>query len=139
MARLRLGAVSLAVLLIAFVGTSLAAPPRGPLFSDTIWLDGDADAFRLLGEDLDDDGAADLATVNWNSSTVSVYRSKGDGNFAKRIDYRTALHPAGVAAADVNGDARPDLITVSHDRSGSVTVLLNTGGGRFLRTGTYAS
>jgi hypothetical protein len=140
MARLRLGAVALAALLIVAAGTSIAAgASRGPRFSDTIVLDVDADAFRIVSADLNGDGSADLVTVNWNSSTISVLFSRGDGNFAKRIDYRAPRHPAGIAVADANADGRADLITASHSPAGWVAVWLNGGGGRFVRAGTYAS
>jgi hypothetical protein len=140
MARLRLGAVSLAALLIVVAATSIAgAAVREPRFSDSIAHRVPEDPFRLVGSDLNGDAKADLVTVNWNSSSVSVLLSRGDGNFAKRIDYRAPRHPAGLAVADVNGDRQPDLITAGHNPAGSVAIWLNRGGGRFVRGGTYAA
>jgi hypothetical protein len=140
MARLRLGAASLSALLIVAATASLAgAALRQPRFSDTIALELPDDPFRLVGSDLNGDGDADLASVDWNSSTVSVMLSRGDGNFARRVDYRAPRHPAGLAVGDINGDGRPDLVTAGHNRTGSIGVWLNTGGGRFVRAGTYAA
>jgi hypothetical protein len=140
MARLRLGAVSLAALMILAATTAVAgAALREPRFSDTIALDLPEDPFRLVGSDLNGDGNADLASVNWNSSSVSVLLSRGDGNFAKRVDYRAPRHPAGIAVGDINGDGRPDLVTAGHDRAGAIVVWLNSGGGSFVRAGTYAA
>jgi FG-GAP-like repeat len=140
MARLRLGAVSLAALMLVAATTTLAgAALNEPHFSDTIALDLPEDPFRLVGSDLNGDGNDDLASVNWNSSSVSVLLSRGDGNFVKRVDYRAPRHPAGVAVGDINGDGRPDLVTAGHDRAGSIAVWLNSGGGSFVRAGTYAA
>src|SRR3954471_3158958 len=140
MARPRPGAVWLLVVLFVLVWTGIAGgAPRAPGFSDTIALDVPKDPFRTVGADLNGDGYADLATVSWNSSSVSVLFSRGDGNFARRVDYRAPLHPAGLAVADVNGDGRLDLITAGHNRAGSVAIWLNGGAGNFVRAGTYAS
>ena len=138
MARLRLGALSLvALLIIVATPSSAGAALRKPDLSDTIARQLPEDPFRLVGSDLNGDGNADLTSVNWDSSIVSVLLSRGDGNFGKRVDYRAPQHPAGLAVADVNGDGRPDLMTASHDRVGTVAVWLNGGSGRFVRAGTY--
>jgi hypothetical protein len=44
-----------------------------------------------------------------------------------------------MALAEIEGDGDPDLVTVSRDRAGSVSVLVNDGSGRFYRQGTYGS
>jgi hypothetical protein len=139
MVRLCLGAVSLALLIVVAAPSTAGAALPEPRFDDGIALRVPADPFRLAASDLNGDGTADLATVNWNSSSVSVMLAAGGGAFAKRIDYRAPRHPAGLTVADVNGDARPDLVAASHNPAGSVVVLLNGGGGRFLRGGTYAA
>jgi hypothetical protein len=60
-----------------------------------------------------------------------VLLGKGNGSFRKRASYRTPRGVAGVTAADVNRDGRPDLIAASADRAGSISVFLNRGAGRF--------
>jgi FG-GAP-like repeat/PASTA domain len=110
-----------------------------PRFSSPVEVDVGADPFRMLAADLDGDGNADLANVDWMSATVSVALGRGDGTFGKRTAYRTGRYPAGIAAGDVDADGDPDLVSASADRAGSVSVFLNQGSGRFLRAGTYAS
>lgn len=46
------------------------------------------------------------------------------------LTYPTGVLPTGVAAADFNGDGRPD-VAIANAGSGSVTILLNSGAGGF--------
>jgi FG-GAP-like repeat/FG-GAP repeat len=88
---------------------------------------------RLIAADLNGDGHADLASVDWSASTISVLLGTGNGGFARRVAYRTPRHPEGVTAADINHDGALDLLVPSADRAGSIWILLNTGAGRFKR------
>jgi hypothetical protein len=82
--------------------------------------------------DLNGDGKLDLAVANGRSPvvadaaspTVSVLLNNGDGTFAARVDLATGSHAWSVAAADLDGDGKPDLAVANHDRS-TVSVLLN--------------
>jgi hypothetical protein len=94
---------------------------------------------RIVAADLNGDGKADVATADWESSTVSVALGTGTGTFRRRTAYRTARHPTSIAVGDLNGDGAPDLASASADGPGSVSVLLNRGSGRFRRAGTYRS
>ena len=61
---------------------------------------------------------------------VSVLLNRGDGTLAAKRDYRGAGRFAeAVAAGDVDGDGRPDLV-VADDGHG-ISVLLNRGDGTF--------
>jgi Bacterial Ig-like domain (group 3)/FG-GAP-like repeat/RTX calcium-binding nonapeptide repeat (4 copies) len=83
--------------------------------------------------DFNGDGNPDLATVNANSSNVSVALGNGAGGFAPAAGSPFAsggTGPTGVAAADVNGDGRPDLV-VTNQASNTVAVFLGNGSGGF--------
>ena len=82
--------------------------------------------------DVDGDGHDDLVAVNpaERSSGVSVLLNRGNGTFRARRDYTTGRGPDAVAAADLDCDGSPDLVT-ANGGSHSVSVLLSRGGGRF--------
>ena len=100
--------------------------------------------------DLNGDGNPDLVIANSGSSTVAVLLGKGDGTFQAAVNYRRAASTSGrnlisVAAADVNGDNKIDLVVTnscisSTDcSSGSVGVLLGNGDGSFQPVVVYNS
>ena len=80
--------------------------------------------------DFDGDGAQDLVAVSSGNGTASVLLGAGNGTFAKAIDYAAGDRPLHLTVADLNGDARPDLV-VSTDTG--LNVLLNDGHGPFPR------
>ncbi len=47
------------------------------------------------------------------------------------LTYDVGINPAGITAADLNGDGKPDLI-IANTGSSSLTILLNDGSGRFV-------
>jgi gliding motility-associated-like protein len=63
--------------------------------------------------DLDGDGKSDIAVVNQNSSTLSVFRntSTGIGNisFATKVDFTTGSNPLFVSIGDLDDDGKPEL------------------------------
>jgi len=59
-----------------------------------------------------------------------VLLNNGNGTFAAKVDYPTGIQPGAVAAADLNGDGKPDLAVANID-DGTVSVLLNHGDGTF--------
>ena len=80
--------------------------------------------------DLNGDGKPDLATVNYDPSTVSVLIGSGDGTFGAHTDFPTGVRPTSVAMGDLNGDGKPDL-AVANSSSSTVSVLLGNGDGTF--------
>jgi hypothetical protein len=87
--------------------------------------------------DLNGDGRLDIATTNGGlaegeaeeingSNDISVMLGRGDGTFAKRVNYPAGDVPSGLVMADLNGDGSPDLLTV--DRHQSQLALLRGGG-----------
>jgi hypothetical protein len=78
--------------------------------------------------DLDSDGRPDVAVVNHNSNTISIFRNtstSGSISFDTRIDFLTASRPTEIAFGDLDGDGDQDL-AVSCRESDAVSVFQNT-------------
>ena len=58
--------------------------------------------------------------------------------FAEPASYPTGVHPESVAIGDLNGDGKPELASANREGR-TVSVLANTGGGRFLAKLDYAA
>src|SRR5205814_1914064 len=58
--------------------------------------------------------------------------------FAAKVDYPTGSNPVSVAAADLNGDGKPDL-AVANLGGNTVSVLLNNGNGTFAARVDYTT
>ena len=65
-----------------------------------------------------------------HSNTISVSLSNGDGTFGIHTDYAVGQSPWGLAAADLNGDNKLDLIA-ANSNDNTISVLLNSGQGHF--------
>jgi hypothetical protein len=133
----------------SLLGVALAAgvagastPVRAPSFSALRVYTASEDAGALTIADLNGDGKPDLAVTNTFSAdeapaTVSVRLNRGDGTFRPRRDYQTANDPEVIAAGDLNGDGKADLVTGQEDDE-SVSVLLNDGAASFRNRHDYA-
>jgi hypothetical protein len=85
----------------------------------------------IVAQDLNGDGKVDLAASNSGVPPqyppgVSVLQGNGDGTFQPGGFYPAGEQINYVAAADFNGDGKPDLVLVDLDGE-SVITLLNTG------------
>ncbi|HTP57031.1 MAG TPA: FG-GAP-like repeat-containing protein [Candidatus Paceibacterota bacterium] len=83
--------------------------------------------------DLNGDGKVDMVVTDSNDvpSKFSVLMNNGDGTFATKVDYSNGNNFFfGIAAADVNGDGRPDVV-VANEGTTIVSVFLNHGDGTF--------
>src|SRR5260221_4864488 len=81
--------------------------------------------------DLDGDGKADLAVVNWVSNNIAIFRNTSSGgfvSFATKIDFATGASPNAVSIGDFDGDGRADLAVTNYSNS-SVSILRSTGTG----------
>ena len=83
--------------------------------------------------DLDGDGMPDIVTANQTSNAVSVLRNIGSGGtidagfFALPVNFPTGPSPTGVAIVDLDGDGKPDVVTVNgSDANHKVSILRNT-------------
>jgi trimeric autotransporter adhesin len=86
--------------------------------------------FSVTAADVNGDGKPDLIIANSNNNTLSVLlNTSAPGaatpSFSAQRTFATSNEPFSVAAADVNGDGKPDLI-VANESSDTVSVLLNT-------------
>jgi hypothetical protein len=75
----------------------------------------------LTTADLNGDGKPDLAFTN--NRGLAVLFNQGNGTFAPAANYSVGSFPFTVAAVDMNGDGRLDLVSGSAFRS-KVSVLL---------------
>jgi FG-GAP-like repeat len=98
--------------------------------------------------DMNGDRRPDVVTANSNSApdgeraeSVSVLLNKGDGSFRPKLDYRTGgerkLSFNSVAIGDLNQDGKPDVAIGDNQRT--VSVLLNSGGGRLKNRIDYST
>lgn len=90
--------------------------------------------------DLDGDGRADLA-VTWGGAApaaLSIYHQRSDGTLAAPVTRGSLDYPGAITLADVNLDARLDVV-VAHDGWGSVGVYLQSADGTLREEERYAS
>lgn len=85
-------------------------------------------AWAVALADVNGDKKADLAVTGL--TRVFVLLGAGDGKFGAPHGYQTDTSSYTLAADDVNGDGKPDLVTANTDK-GEISVLLNKGDGTF--------
>lgn len=83
--------------------------------------------------DFNGDGNLDIAIANRSSNDISVLLGKGNGTFATGVKYSAGSggpDPDSIAAIDLNGDGKPDLV-VGDLGTNSISVFINAGNGTF--------
>ncbi|MET0623709.1 MAG: FG-GAP-like repeat-containing protein [Pyrinomonadaceae bacterium] len=83
---------------------------------------------RHIAADFNGDGRPDLAGAGID---VRVALNNGDGTFRPYVEYPAGGFTQDVAAGDLNGDGRADLVVTNESEQTSLTVLLNKGDGTF--------
>ena len=78
--------------------------------------------------DFDGDGHVDLVVSDYQSPSLQFFRGDGTGNFAEAVAIDAGGAVIDFKIADVNGDGRPDIVTVNGDHS--ISVLINEAGRR---------
>ena len=98
----------------------VASPPTG------------SEPMAVASADFNGDGWQDLVCVDYADFTVIMFTNNGRGGFAPASTntLATGAAPLWVAAADVNGDGRPDIITANYGLS-TITILTNNGSNGF--------
>jgi hypothetical protein len=99
-----------------------------------------SDPASIAVVDVNSDGKPDIIVANFVLCNVGVFLNSGTGTFTAQATYSTGTGSGSnfVAAVDVNGDGKPDII-VANFETNNVGVLLNSGTGTFNAQTTYAT
>ncbi len=110
--------------------TSVVGTIDGSSFAGQVVFVAGINPWSIASGDFDGDGKPDLAVINLVSSTVSVFRNTAtagninSSSLAAKVDYATGSEGQGVAAGDIDGDGKADIIT-ANTSAGTVSVLRN--------------
>lgn len=104
-----------------------SAPGSIFFFGPTAFTTG-SEPRKVTVADIDADGKLDIISSNQGANTISVLRNTSTAStisFEAKIDFTVASVPEDIAAADLDGDGKPE-IAVSCSGSNVVSVLRNT-------------
>jgi hypothetical protein len=95
--------------------------------------------YNVIAADVNNDGRPDLITANNSGNSLTVLTNDGNGGFvlAATLAMGSGTAPHSVAAADLFGRSRLDLISANSQAS-SFTIWTNSGGGNFVSNATFS-
>ena len=123
----------------------------GTFQTPVIYSSGGLYTFSLAVADVNGDGKPDLLIGNMcadgtcSNGSVGVLLGNGDGTFQTAVTYSSGgLYSFSLAAADMNGDGKPDLLVANecadnNCSNGVIGVLLGNGDGTFNNPVDYSS
>ncbi|CAF4662119.1 unnamed protein product [Rotaria socialis] len=81
----------------------------------------------LNAVDVNGDGKLDIIVANYGSNNVGVLLNIGNGTFTAQTTYSTGSgsNPYYVAATDVNGDGKPDIIVANYGSNNEGVLIKN--------------
>jgi hypothetical protein len=125
--------------MVALGAVLMTAPAQASFTSEagSPYAAGDS-PFGLVTADFDSSGRPDVAAINGNGSTVNVYLRQAAGGFAQDVGspFGGVSGPDFGAAADFNGDGRPDLAIANFVGSNAGIFLRQPAGGFALEGGS---
>ncbi len=94
--------------------------------------------WQVCSADFNGDGKADIAVIDNNVNTVTVYLGNGAGGFGPGLALPTGSGPEWVISADFNGDGKKDL-AVANWNDQTISIYLGNGSGGFATAVTTAA
>jgi hypothetical protein len=96
-------------------------------FGSPAWYRTGTNPIMVAVRDVDNDGKADIVTVNNNGNSVSVLKNTSSAygiSFNYKVDFGVGNWPVAVTVADLDGDGLPEIITANNN-SNTISVLKN--------------
>ena len=97
-------------------------------FAAPMLVSGSSSLFGLLVADFNGDGVLDIAAANYGTNVLDIYLGVGDGTFGS-VSHIAIPGVVQLAAADMDGDGKVDLIAASE--SSGIYLLYGNGDGTF--------
>ena len=126
-----------------FRNTSISGAINSSSYAAKVDFAANTATFDVVIADVDGDGKLDLATAN-SANTVSVLRNTSTAgtingsSFATKVDFVTDLAPAGLYAADLDGDGKQDIVTANQSAN-TVSLLRNTSSSGSITASSFAT
>lgn len=111
----------------------------GGSFRERVGYDSCHGVHEVVVADFNADGKDDVAAAcHGPENFLSVFPGVGDGTLGPRQDLHAGREPASLAAADMDGDGRPDLV-IANRASDTVSILLSLPDGSFRQATNVAT